>query len=66
MQVVLNVTLTPDELKTGAVQQARAAAAAAVANAPALDKAVCASDVQATAPSTFAFDLSPPPAAPSA
>ena len=66
MNVVLNVTLTPDELKSGAIELARNAAATAIANPKALAGLPCTSDIQATAPSTFAFDLTPAPPAPAA
>lgn len=70
MQAKLTVTLTPDELKAGAIAQARAAAQASVGNAPTVSAAIasanCETDIQATAASTFTFDLAaelPPVAA---
>ncbi|HEX5442547.1 MAG TPA: hypothetical protein VFW87_01905 [Pirellulales bacterium] len=63
MQVALAITLTPEELSSGAIDQARAIAATALPNVPGLDKAACQTDLKATAPSTFTFDLTPAAAA---
>lgn len=61
MQAKLTVVLTAEELQAGAIAQARAAAQASVGNAPTVSAAIaaatCQTDIQATAPSTFTFEL---------
>lgn len=65
MKVTHTVTVvaTADDLKAGAIEQARAAAEAAVPGLAGLESASCASDLQATGQSTFTFVVEQPAAA---